>query len=63
MTESEREKLKRAITHLEHNPCEWEDAMAILYPLSGQTYSDFRKIAGKAVSVYETVATAMAKEE
>ena len=43
MTKAELEKLRKALDHLEHNPIEWEDAMALLYPLAGFEYRDHRK--------------------
>lgn len=42
MTKTEREKLRKALDHLEHNPMEWEDAMALLYPMAGFEYRDHR---------------------
>lgn len=47
MTKKECEELRKALNHLEHNPCQWEDAMAILYPLAGFEYLDWRKEKGE----------------
>jgi hypothetical protein len=52
MTKKEREQLRTALDHLEHNPIEWEDAMALLYPMAGFEYRDLRvKREGEGVIV------------
>jgi hypothetical protein len=61
MTKNEREKLRKALDCLEMNPCEWEDAMAILYPLAGFNYFDLREVKGDSVNVIEASAKAVAK--
>ena len=58
MTKKEREKLRKALDCLEMNPCEWENAMEILYPLAGFNYFDLRKIKGDSVNVIEASASA-----
>ena len=49
MNHNERVRLNRAIDHLFANPCEWEDAMEVLFPLAGRRYRNPRKAGGRAV--------------
>lgn len=53
MTKQERLKLRRAIKHLCNNPCEWEDAMALLHELANLPFSDWRKQTGETVCLFE----------
>ena len=56
MRKLEKEKLRKAIEHLERNPCEWEDAMALLHDLAGLVYVDFRKQTGKTLMLADLMA-------
>lgn len=53
MTRKERKMLLSAIDNLEHETCEWENAMAILYTLAGLKYNDHRKLRGTSINIFE----------
>ena len=53
MTKNERRLLNKAIDLLFENPCQWESAMEILFPLGGRRYRNPLKVGGKAVPILD----------
>ena len=49
MNHNERVRVNRAIEHLFANPCEWEEAMEILFPLAGRRYLNPQKAGGRPI--------------
>lgn len=53
MNKQEKVRLNQAIDLLFENPCRWEDAMEILFPLAGRKYRNPMKVGGTAVPLME----------
>lgn len=58
MKASEKDQLRKALRHLAADPCEWDEAMAILRPLAGLPHRNIELEPGRAVNPVQAAAEA-----